>query len=153
MKRLDPTRSRWLLLSLLIGSVTLNGPAMAEGMTESDQRIEVVMTESGRNLVLKEMRDFLQGLQALTLALANKDMGMVAKAAKPMGMAMMDGVPKQIRMGFPAEFRSLAMATHRDFDAIALDAEQLEDPQHTLAQLSNALAKCVGCHAGYRFSE
>lgn len=140
-----------LLVALLL--ITPSLVARADNHAMTDMRTEVIVSESDRNRLLKEMRDFLQGMQAITHALANQDMAAVAKAAKPLGMAMMDDIPKSLRMSFPKEFRSIAMATHRDFDAIALDAEQLGDPQHTLSQLSNATAKCVGCHASYRFAE
>ena len=36
------------------------------------------------------------------------------------------------------------------FDLIALDAEALEDKQHTLTQLGNLMSNCVSCHAIYR---
>ncbi|HID48188.1 MAG TPA: hypothetical protein EYP40_00985, partial [Chromatiales bacterium] len=36
------------------------------------------------------------------------------------------------------------------FDQLALDAEQLGDPAHALAQLSTLMQNCVACHAVYR---
>ena len=44
----------------------------------------------------------------------------------------------------------LGFDTHRRFDQLALDAEQLGDTQHSLQQLAKLMANCVSCHASYR---
>ena len=33
---------------------------------------------------------------------------------------------------------------------LALDADELEDPEHSLQQLSELMQNCVACHAAYR---
>jgi hypothetical protein len=35
---------------------------------------------------------------------------------------------------------------------MALDAESLGDPAHTLAQLTKTLGQCVACHASYELA-
>ena len=37
-----------------------------------------------------------------------------------------------------------------DFDTIAIDAETIGMPKHTLGQLSGVLQKCVACHSSYQ---
>jgi len=53
----------------------------------------------------------------------------------------------------PLEFKTLALGVHRGFDTIAMDAEGIGMPQHTLGQLSEVLQKCVACHATYEVRE
>lgn len=50
----------------------------------------------------------------------------------------------------PLEFKTLARSVHGEFDVIAMDAESLGTPKHTLEQLSGALQKCVACHASFQ---
>jgi hypothetical protein len=52
----------------------------------------------------------------------------------------------------PLAFKQLGLETHSGFDALALDAEQLGDPAHTLTQLAGLLQNCVACHAAYRIT-
>ncbi len=46
--------------------------------------------------------------------------------------------------------KQLGLDTHRKFDRLALDVEQLGDKRQTLEQLGTLLRNCVGCHAAYR---
>ena len=47
----------------------------------------------------------------------------------------------------------LGFDTHRKFDTLALDAEQLGDPDHSLEQLAELMSNCVACHAAYRIDQ
>jgi hypothetical protein len=40
--------------------------------------------------------------------------------------------------------------TVRAFDAIAMDADDIALPKHTLGQLADALQKCMACHSTYQ---
>lgn len=46
----------------------------------------------------------------------------------------------------PIECKALAVSVHRGFDVIALDAEKIDMPSHTLGQLSDVLRKCAGVY-------
>jgi hypothetical protein len=50
----------------------------------------------------------------------------------------------------PEEFKMLAGGVHTSFDLIAMDAEALGDPRHTLGQVSEMLQKCNACHGIYQ---
>ena len=50
----------------------------------------------------------------------------------------------------PLEFKKLGFDTHSKFTQLALDAEQLGDEQHALAQVSELMENCVACHAIYK---
>jgi hypothetical protein len=63
---------------------------------------------------------------------------------------MTGDVPPALMTKLPIEFKTLGLSVHRDFDQIALDAEGLGMPKHTLGQLSAVMQKCVACHKTYQ---
>ncbi|MDD5329231.1 MAG: hypothetical protein PHX38_04445 [Sulfuricella sp.] len=126
--------------------MSMHAPAAAA----KDQRTAIVLTTAERAIVLQEMRDMLGGTQSVVAGLANDDMKAVASAARPLGMHVMHGVPVSLKAKLPMGFKQMGMAMHSDFDQIALDAESLGDPKHTLKQMDALLQKCVACHGIYQ---
>lgn len=125
------------------------------GSTEKteDGRVAVLLAPGERALMLREMRDFVGGLQAIADALSREDMKGVAAAARRMGTARSHDVPAAMMGKLPLQFKTLAFSTHHAFDAIADDAEANGTPKRTLAQLADALQKCVACHASYQVKD
>jgi len=122
------------------------------GRTEAapDGRVAIVVEPPERDLLLQEMRLFLEGLQAMAAGLAKDDLGAVASAARALGSKMTGDVPAGLMTKLPIEFKTLGLSVHRDFDQIALDAEGLGLPKHTLGQVSAVMQKCVACHKTYQ---
>ena len=122
------------------------------GKTEAapDGRVAIVVEPPERDLLLQEMRLFLEGLQAMAAGLAKDDLGAVASAARALGSKMTGDVPPALMTKLPLEFKTLGLSVHRDFDQIALDAEGLGLPKHTLGQVSAVMQKCVACHRTYQ---
>jgi len=77
-------------------------------------------------------------------------MAAAAKAARASGMSAASEAEEKMMMQLPKGFVELGTSRHRDFDAIAADAEKTKDPKRTLSLLSATLQKCIGCHAGYQ---
>lgn len=151
----DTARSRIylaLVAALLLVIAAMAWKFIIAGSTEKaeDGRLAVLVTPQERAMILAEMRDFVSGLQAMTDALARGDMKGVATAARAMGSAKTKGEPAALMGKLPIEFKTLGLAVHRDFDAMALDAEGLGLPKHTLGQLAATLQKCVACHASFQ---
>ena len=115
-----------------------------------DGRLAVTLEPAERALMLREMREFVVALQAAADGLARDDMKAVAKASRAMGTARSHDVPVAMMGKLPLEFKALALSLHRDFDTIAMDAEGIGMPKHTLGQLADALQKCVACHNRYQ---
>lgn len=115
-----------------------------------DKRQILSVTETQRNHVLSEMRAFLTATQNILDAVLREDMTAVAHHARPLGMNMAHKAEDHLKAVLPKEFMQLGMSVHKDFDQIALDAESLKDPKHTLRQLSESMKKCNACHAGYQ---
>lgn len=129
-------------------------PMTANAMPEKgdDTRQIVPLTEAERAIVAAEMRQMLASVQGITDGLARDDLQAVVGAASKSGMAMMQQVPMQIRMKFPAPFSQMGMASHQAFDRIARETKSIKDPAPVLKQLSAGMQSCVACHSTYRFA-
>lgn len=118
--------------------------------TSLQQRTPIVLSATERELILAEMRDFLQAAQQITAALADDRPQAVAAAARRVGMRAQQAVPAGLRDKLPPAFKQLGADTHQRFDRLAQDAEDLGDDTVTLRQLGELLNNCVACHAAYR---
>jgi len=120
---------------------------------KEDARTPIVLTEDERNLVLEEMRTFLDTVRSITVSLSKDEMAVVSSSAKKVGMAAAGDVPPALAQKLPQQFKILAMKIHMGFDALALDASDMGDKQQTLEQLGTLMGNCVACHAIYRLPE
>lgn len=137
------------LLLLVIAGLVYKFVVAGSTQAGDDGRIAIVLEPGERALMLREMREFVAGVERLTDALARDDMRAVAAAARAVGSAKASGVPVAMLGKLPIEFKTLAFATHRGFDAIADGAEAGATPKQTLAALAALLHQCVTCHARY----
>ena len=145
----------WIVVAclvLLLGAVLFKFLVQGSVTQSSDNRLSLQLNDSERNLVLSEMRQFLATVQQITAGLSNDDMQSIVKSARSVGMGAQRDVPVSLMGKLPLEFKKLGFDTHTKFDSLALDAEQLGDPQHTLEQLGQLMQNCVGCHAAYRIN-
>lgn len=139
------------IIAAALGALLFAGPATAAGPAKpADQRAPLVLLDAERHIVLEEMRNFLAVLQTITDALPREDMKTIARAARSMGSGAANEIPPQTVAKLPEEFKVLAGGVHTTFDLMALDAESLADPKHTLSQVSELLQKCNACHGIYQ---
>ena len=140
-----------LLLSVvIISAMTYKFFVSGEIVVASDGRQALVLTAPERDIVLTEMRTFLQSVQQITLGVSDQDMAAISDAAKAVGAAAQNSVPGSLVKKLPLEFKKLGFDTHQKFDQLALDAEEFGDPVQSLQQLSELMSNCVGCHELYR---
>jgi hypothetical protein len=143
----------WGLSALLIvalagmGYIFLNPDNLKK---TDDGRTAIVLSAAERDLVLSEMRGFLEGIETITTGIAEKDMKAIAESAGKMGMSTAGQVPVALMGKLPSEFRSLGMATHKAFDELALEAQDMGDGQVVLSGLGELINNCTTCHAAYR---
>lgn len=116
----------------------------------SDGRTAIIINGGERDLVLAEMRAFLESIQQITKAVTEKDMNAVAAAATKVGRVAQEAVPGTLMGKLPMSFKQLGFDTHSKFDLLALDAKDIGDSEHTLSQLATLMNNCVSCHSGYR---
>ena len=132
-----------VLLLIIAGMTYKFIVAGSTGKTE-DGRISILLEPGERDLMLKEMRAFVEGLQQVSEALSKDDMKSVAKSARAMGILRAHDVPLAMMSKLPLSFKKLA------FNTIAMDADTIALPKHTLGQLSEVLQNCVACHSSYQ---
>lgn len=113
-------------------------------------RETIVLNVAERELVLAEMRDFLQATQQITAALADEQPEAAARAAHRVGAQARAAVPASLVAKLPLGFKQLGFDTHQRFDRLALDAEELGDRAIVLRQLGALMNNCIACHAAYR---
>jgi hypothetical protein len=135
------------ILAIALSFITMTTTAAA---AEVDKRRVLPLAEHQRNHVLTEMRALLSGTRNILDALSREDMTAVASQARSLGMGMVHKGEDHLLAVLPKEFMQLGMATLKDFDKIAADAESLKDPRHTLRQLSESMKKCSACHESYQ---
>ena len=138
------------VLVVVIAAMAYKFVVAGSTQRSADGRVAVELAPGERDLMLREMREFVAGLQALSDGLARNDMPAVAEAARRMGTARTHDVPAAMMGKLPLGFKSIALGVHRQFDTIAADAAAGGEPRHTLAQISDVLQQCVACHAAYR---
>ncbi len=119
---------------------------------EVDKRQILPLTEMQRDHVLTEMRALLSGTQNILDALLREDMAAVARDARSLGMGMVHKAEDHLKAVLPKEFMQLGMSVHKDFDQIAIDAESLKDPKHTLRQLSESMKNAMPVTPAIKFA-
>jgi len=112
---------------------------------------EVIWLESHqRDLVLTEMRAFVESLRDITEALGTGDSEKFQTSALKVGLAAQQGVPLDMMKALPLSFKKLGMSTHKKFDEMAAHAEQGASNEELLIELSQLMNNCVACHAAYQ---
>lgn len=139
------------VLVLILTGLTYKFVVQGEVAETVDGRTAILLEKHERDLVLSEMRTFLESVQQITGGISDKDMTRVAEAAQKSGMSSQADVPGSLVGKLPLSFKQLGFDTHTKFDELALDARDLGDRDHTLSQLTAILNNCVACHAAYRF--
>ena len=122
-----------------------------DAVKSSDGRLAVQLTVDERDLVLGEMRTFLESVQQITQGVARNDFTAAGEAARKVGRAAQQGMPGTLVGKLPLEFKKLGFDTHAKFTQLALDAEQMADAEHTMGQLGELLENCTACHATFKF--
>ena len=141
-----------IIMSLVTVGMAYKFILQGEIIEEPDSRTTILLTQKERDLVLFEMRVFLQSVQQITSGISADDMNLVASSARKSGRNAQIAVPGTLIGKLPIAFKKLGFDTHAKFDELALDAEQLGDGEHTITQLGTLLENCVSCHSAYKFN-
>lgn len=118
--------------------------------TGTDGREVIVLKPQQRDLVLTEMRAFVESLRDINQALGSDDTDMFQQASLKAGLKAQQGVPLDMMKALPLPFKKLGMATHKQFDELAASAKQGANTRQLLTELSQLLNNCVACHAAYQ---
>jgi len=153
MHKLSWSISFVLLITLIAVSYKFiyNGSVIAIE-EETDGRQALILSDAERNFVLAEMRLFLSSVQAITSGVSKENIPQIIKAARKVGAKAQPPTPDSLAAKLPLNFKKLGRDTHKKFDMLALDAEELGDPEHSLQQLSELMNNCVACHSTYKIN-
>ena len=145
----------WGIIALLLFALTAIGYKFVQGdvAPSDDERIAVNLSKAERNLILKEMRNFLISTQAISEAITNKDLKLAAKLASQAGMQAEKNTPGSLLSKIPLSMKTLGFDTRKKFDQISSDALQLKDPIHSRNQLDQLIKNCIACHASFKILE
>jgi hypothetical protein len=140
-----------LLLIALLAAMTYMFVIRGNVASADDGRTAILMGKSDRNLVLKEMRGFLESVQEITVSALENDMKTAAEAAARVGRVDLNDLPPSLLRKLPVEVKKLGLATHLAFYNLAGDIRAgKSDGNQTLSRLSDIMNNCVSCHQGYR---
>ena len=144
----------WSIVAVLLiitSGIAYKFIIQGEVVLADDNRTAIQLNKAERDLVLSEMRIFLESVQQITRGISEDDLELASTSARKSGRSAQIAVPGSLIGKLPLGFKKLGFDTHAKFDELALDAEQLGDRDHTLAQLSALLENCVSCHTAFRF--
>jgi hypothetical protein len=139
-----------VILILIVAGMAYKFIIAGTSAPGSDGRQALLLEPGERDLVQAEMRAFLESVQAITEGVGAQDMKRIEQAARRVGAEAQQAVPGSLIGRLPLGFKQLGLDTHKRFDTLALDAEQLGDPAHSLEQLSQLMQNCIACHSAYR---
>lgn len=145
-----------LIWSVLFwGVVGISAPVQAQTSATDyavNQRKQVKVSAVEHAHLLTEMNAFMQAIHDINLALAAKDLELVATIATKMGPKKggHDAVGKAVHDKLPQEWFALAKPTHQNFLGIAKEASQKSSVEAVLGAVAKTTAQCVSCHATYR---
>ena len=129
----------------------VTGPARAEG----DTRQVVELPELMQRHMLANMRDHLESLNEILVALSTNNFDQAARIAETrLGMSSLDAHGAEVMGRFmPESMRALGLRMHRAASNFAHEAQEASvDGAHerSLVALAEVTRYCVACHASFR---
>ncbi len=115
-----------------------------------NQRQAIMMTEENREIVLKEMRDFLESVKVINEGILENNPAKIIESARSSGNCVKDEVPKGLIKSLPIAFKKMGFGTHDLFDELADSVRINFNPKQTQRQLNRILNNCVACHQIYQ---
>ena len=114
-----------------------------------DARTAISVSENNREIVMKEMRTFLEAVQHIQNGLIQNDFKQIETHAATSGRSVEQHVPGELIRSLPLSFKKLGFDTHDRFDKIARLAREKKKEEIT-NELNGLLANCTSCHASFK---
>ena len=138
----------FVTLTLVLGYILLfTGTEMME---TKDTRTTVKYAPDLRDLVMSEMRDYLEVINEVHQGMAENNPDMIVKAATRQGVASIAETPARLLKMSPLACKQMGFAGHDLFQAIADSAKVNYNPTTTAKQLAALTNNCVTCHRVYK---
>ncbi len=117
-----------------------------------DSRSAIMMQKNDKELVLSEMRGFLESVQQIHDGIVNNNPEQIIAGSHVSGDAAVQHVPKGLLKALPLGFKQLGFDTHDAFDEIAKIAKENYDQKTLQLKLNSVLNNCVTCHRAYKIN-
>ncbi len=137
-----------ILISVLVYILLFMGTEMVK--LPDDNRIVVKYEPDLRDLVLNEMRDYLEVMNEIQQGLANNDPDKIIKAATRQGQISLEATPVRLLKLSPLACKQMGFRGHDIFQAIADSARVNFKPTTTINQLAELTNNCIVCHRTYK---
>ena len=137
-----------ILISVLVYILLFMGTEMVK--LPDDNRIVVKYEPDLRDLVLNEMRDYLEVMNEIQQGLANNDPDKIVKAATRQGQISLEATPVRLLKLSPLACKQMGFRGHDIFQAIADSARVNFKPTTTINQLAELTNNCIVCHRTYK---
>jgi hypothetical protein len=151
-----------VLLVAAVSCAALPGPAAwaqdaaapaPQPNANAETRLGIVTLPHERTLILRNMRKYLVGIQALTEAVANDDLKSAIDATRSMGSINLYDLRLMFANKASIVFHNIAFEVHKDFDRVAAEADEKKDIKLLLRQVSVIMKKCTYCHETFRLQD
>ena len=139
----------FIIISVVLAYVLLfMGTEMVK--LPDDNRIVVKYEPDLRDLVMSEMRDYLEVINEIQQGLADNDPDKIVKAATRQGKISLDETPVRLLKLSPLACKQLGFKGHDIFQAIADSAKVHFSKATVNRQLAELTNNCIVCHRTYR---
>ncbi|HBG46864.1 MAG TPA: hypothetical protein DDW94_07730 [Deltaproteobacteria bacterium] len=154
---------RKTVLGLLITGLLAAAPSFAEdhssmhekmmkaGGPKADDRVELKLPDAMKVMQKRMMRQHLDTVGEITLALSSGDMAKASAAARGLGWSAEEEkrCSAVSEMTGEKDFLAFGMAVHKSADDLAASAEA-GDRDKALMNLSRLIKSCNACHEKFR---
>ena len=143
----------WIAVGVAGVAMSMLNPIVCratEPKITADTRTVIALDAPARNALFQEMRSLLVNVQLIIDGIANNNLKAVVRAARASGTQSASEAGEAMERQLPKNFTTLGMSMHKEFDAIAADAEKGGDAKRILTQLAVTMQKCAACHVSYQ---
>lgn len=116
----------------------------------NDNRITVKYAPDLQELVLSEMRDYLEVINEIQQGMADNNPELIIKAASRQGQASIAETPARLLKLSPLACKQMGFQGHDLFQAIADSAKLNYNPKTTIKQMAQLTNNCIACHRTYK---
>ena len=136
------------IIAALVYILLFTGTEMVK--LPDDNRIVVKYEPDLRDLVMSEMRDYLEVINEIQQGLAENDPNKIVKAATRQGKISLEETPVRLLKLSPLACKQMGFKGHDIFQAIA-DSARVHFSKATVnRQLAELTNNCIVCHRTYR---
>lgn len=119
----------------------------------ADDRNLIVLRPHEKNMMLKDMRSYLQGIQGINQSLAMQDYKAIEDLARKRGKIAIYKYKPVMPNNLVPHFRRMAVSIHHDFETLANMAKNKKKPLEIIGHMGEMMQTCVSCHETFRIGD